>query len=98
MTVIAVLGASFVSIISSKQEGVGYVLKGQQAKMIAKAGVEWAIRYVSDGLSDESSTYYTNLPAQPATNKSFGDGADIRRKCVFNFSDSDCVFLNKFLK
>lgn len=75
MTLIAVLGASFVSIVGSKQEGVTYVLKGQQAKMIAKAGVEWAIRYVSDGLSDTSSTYYTSLPTQPATNKSFGDGS-----------------------
>jgi hypothetical protein len=74
MTLIAVLGASFVSMIGSKQQGFTFILNGHRANMIARAGVEWAIRYVPDGLSDTTNTYYTNLPAQPATNKSFAGG------------------------
>lgn len=75
MTLIAILGASFVSIVSSKNEAFTFLVHGQNANMIARAGVEWAIRYVSDGLSDTTSTYYSNLPAQPANNKPFADGS-----------------------
>ncbi|MBP1748430.1 MAG: hypothetical protein H6Q52_969 [Deltaproteobacteria bacterium] len=75
ITLIAVLGASFVSVVSSKHETFTFLVNGHKANMIAKAGVEWAIRYISDGLSDTGSTYYLNLPAQPATNKVFADGS-----------------------
>ena len=49
MTLIAVLGASFVSMIGSKQQGFTFILNRHRANMIAKAGVEWAIRCASDG-------------------------------------------------
>ncbi len=65
MTLIALLGAGLVSMVSSKQQGFTLLLNGDRANMIAKGGVEWAIRYISDGLSDTSSTYYTHLPTQP---------------------------------
>ena len=49
MTVIAILGAAFVSMVSSKQQGFTLLLNGQRATMIARAGVEWAIRFASEG-------------------------------------------------
>jgi len=74
MTLIAVLGAGFVSIVGSKHEGFSHLISAQKANVIAKAGVEWAIRYISDGLGDTSTTYYTNSHTQPATDKVFADG------------------------
>lgn len=58
MTLIAVLGASFVSVVGSKNEAFTFLVNGQKANMIARAGVEWAIRYISDGLINEDSDYY----------------------------------------
>ncbi|MDD5009423.1 MAG: hypothetical protein PHU49_11415 [Syntrophorhabdaceae bacterium] len=49
MTLIAVLGAGFVSMIGSKQQGFTFILNRHRANMIARAGVEWAIRCASDG-------------------------------------------------
>jgi len=49
MTLMAVLGAAFVSMVSSKQQGFILLLNGHRANMIAKAGVEWAIRFASEG-------------------------------------------------
>ena len=49
MTLIALIGAGFVSIVGSKQKGFTYLLKRQKANMIARAGVEWAIRFASEG-------------------------------------------------
>ncbi len=77
MTLIAVLGASFVSIIGSKNEGFVFIIRGQKANMITKAGVEWAIRYIGEGLLNEDSNYYRNKPhLQPTgtTGSSFADG------------------------
>ncbi|MDD4197663.1 MAG: hypothetical protein PHT96_14835 [Syntrophorhabdaceae bacterium] len=49
MTVIAALGAAFVSMVGSKQQGFTLLLNGHRATMIARAGVEWAIRFASEG-------------------------------------------------
>jgi type II secretory pathway pseudopilin PulG len=49
MTLIALIGAGFVSMVSKKQEGFTYLLKRQKANMAARAGIEWAIRFASDG-------------------------------------------------
>ena len=49
MTLIAALGASFVAIVSSKQQGFTLLLNSHRADMIARAGVEWAIRFADEG-------------------------------------------------
>ena len=49
MTLIAILGTSFVSLMSSKQKGFLSQIDSYRALNIANAGVEYAIRYVSDG-------------------------------------------------
>jgi hypothetical protein len=49
MTLIAALGATFISMVSVKQQGFTLLLSGYRANMIAKAGVEWAIRFASEG-------------------------------------------------
>jgi Tfp pilus assembly protein PilX len=75
MTLIAILGASFVSLMGSKQKGFLYQIDSYRALNIANAGVEYAIRYVSDGLSDTSSGYYSNLPTQSIGNTPFANGS-----------------------
>lgn len=61
IVLIAILGASFVSMVGSKQEGFTFLLKGHRANMIAKAGVEWAIRFASDGTdTDGNSIFFSN--------------------------------------
>jgi len=78
MTLIAILGASFVSLMGSKQKGFLYQIDSYRALNIANAGVEFAIRYVSDGLSDTTnpSNNFFNNPSAAVT-KSFADGAFI---------------------
>ncbi len=75
MTLIAILGTSFVSLMSSKQKGFLYQIDSYRALNIANAGVEYAIRCVSDGLSDTSSSYYSNLPTQSIGNTPFANGS-----------------------
>jgi hypothetical protein len=64
MTLITVLGASFVSLMSSKQKGFLHQIDSYRALNIANAGVEYAIRYVSDSLGDANSSYFQNLPTK----------------------------------
>jgi len=61
MTVIAVLGAAFVSIVGSKQQGFTLLRNGHRATMIARAGIEWAIRFASEGNIVKGS----NMPFDP---------------------------------
>jgi hypothetical protein len=69
MTLIAILGTSFVSLIGSKQKGFLYQINSYRALNIANAGVEYAIRYVSDGLSDTTnpSNNFFNNPSAAVT-------------------------------
>lgn len=62
MTLIAVLGASFVSIIGSKNEGFTFIMNGQKANMTAKAGVEWAIRYATEGTDADGNSIFFSKP------------------------------------
>jgi hypothetical protein len=50
MTLIAILGASFVSLMGSKQKGFLYQIDSYRALNIANAGVEYAIRYAGDNI------------------------------------------------
>jgi hypothetical protein len=61
MTLIAILGTSFVSLMSSKQKGFLYQINSYRSLNIANAGVEYAVRYISDGVSNASSTYFQDL-------------------------------------
>lgn len=61
MTLIAILGASFVSLVGSKHRGFLYQRDSYRALNIANAGVEYAIRHISDDLGDATSTYFRNL-------------------------------------
>jgi hypothetical protein len=61
MTLIAILGASFVSLMGSKQKGFLYQIDSYRALNIANAGVEYAIRHISDSVSDSTTTYFQNL-------------------------------------
>jgi hypothetical protein len=78
MTLIAILGASFVSLMGSKQKGFLYQIDSYRALNIANAGVEYSIRYVSDGLSDATnpSNNFFNIPDTPVT-RSFAGGTFI---------------------
>ncbi|MHB8109377.1 MAG: hypothetical protein ACYDHW_05000 [Syntrophorhabdaceae bacterium] len=60
---IAALGAGFVSLMGTKHIGFLHQHNSYRALNIANAGAEYAIRSISDGLSDSNSTYYTNLIA-----------------------------------
>jgi hypothetical protein len=76
MTLIAILGASFVSLMGSKQKGFVYQIDSYRALNIANAGVEYAIRYISDGLCDTTnpSNNFFNNP-NVAVTRSFAGGA-----------------------
>lgn len=81
MTLIAILGASFVSLMSSKQKGFLYQIDSYRALNLANAGVEYAIRYISDNVSDTSSAYFQSLSVNDDIGAiSFADGLfSIRR-------------------
>ena len=75
MTLIAILGASFVSFMGVKQRGFLHQLDSYRALNIANAGVEYAIRYISDGLSDTTDPNNNFFSDPTATvNRSFAGG------------------------
>lgn len=65
MTLIAVLSTSLVSIVADKNKSMIYAYDGYHASVIADSGVEFAIRYISDGLSNSESEYFKGLEADP---------------------------------
>jgi hypothetical protein len=50
MTLIALLGASFVSLMGSKQKGFLYQIDSYRALNLANAGVEYTIRYIGNSI------------------------------------------------
>lgn len=70
ITLIAILGTSFVSIMSSKQKAFFHQIDSYRALNIANAGVEYAIRFASDG----ADTFGFSNPAT-TTARSLGGGA-----------------------
>lgn len=61
ITLISVLGASLVSVMTSKQKGFFHQIDSYRALNLANAGVEYAIRFASDGTDDSgNSIFYTN--------------------------------------
>lgn len=61
MTLISVLATSLVSIVADKNKSMVYSYDGFHASIIADSGAAFAIRYISDGLSDTSKPYFDNL-------------------------------------
>lgn len=95
MTLIAVLGASFVSLVGSKHKSSLYQLDSYRALNLANAGVEYAIRYISDELSNASSTtnYFRDLP-ENLVNKNFAGGTfSIKRNFSYTAS-GDSIEVN----
>jgi len=58
MTLIAILGASFVSLVGTKHKGFLYQRDSYRSLNLANAGVEYAIRCISDSLKNTSNTYF----------------------------------------
>ena len=79
MTLIAVLGAAFVSMVSSKQKGFTLLLNGHRANMIARAGVEWAIRFASEGnnVNDSDMPFDPDDPNEGSFRTSYNEAADV---------------------
>jgi Tfp pilus assembly protein PilX len=85
MTLIAILGTSFVSLIGSKQKGFLYQIDSYRALNIANAGVEYAIRYASDGLDGSGDSIFFSDPDLSTIGKSFGGGAF---SVMYNYSST----------
>jgi hypothetical protein len=62
ITIIAIIGAAFVSITGSKFKGFLYQNDSYRASNLANAGIEYAIRYVGDNitLSENTSDFFHN--------------------------------------
>jgi hypothetical protein len=67
MTLIALLGASFVSLMGSKQKGFLYQIDSYRALNLANAGVEYAIRYAGDNINPNQNVndFFHNPAAYP---------------------------------
>lgn len=61
MTIIGVMATSLVSIVADKNKSMIYVYDGYHASVIADSGAEFAIRYISDGLSNSDGDYFQGL-------------------------------------
>jgi hypothetical protein len=76
MTLIAILGASFVSLMGSKQKGFLYQIDSYRALNLANAGVEYAVRYASDALLEDTNNFFMNTTTTKTfpTTGTFGGG------------------------
>jgi hypothetical protein len=74
MTLIAILGTSFVSLMSSKQKGFLYQIDSYRALNIANGGIEYAIRFASDGLDTSNNSIFFADPALLTIGKNFDGG------------------------
>lgn len=70
ITLIAILGASFVSLVGTKQRGFLYQKDSYLALNIANSGIEYAIRFASDASLGDSDNFFIT----PLTTKTFSFG------------------------
>jgi hypothetical protein len=75
MTLIAILGVSFVSLIGSKQKGFLYQIDSYRALNLANAGVEYMIKYANDETSVNNSTFFSSTQPFVLPTKQLGFGA-----------------------
>lgn len=73
MTLIAILGASFVSLVGTKHRGFLYQLDSYRAFNITNAGLEYSIRAISDDVQDTNGSFFLNPSGISST--SFGGGS-----------------------
>jgi len=76
MTLIAILGASFVSLMGSKQKGFLYQIDSYRAFNLANAGAEYMIKYANDETSIYNSTFFSSTQpfVLPTKQLSFSGG------------------------
>ncbi len=74
MTLIAILGASFVSLMGTKQKSVIYQTDSYRALNIANAGIEYAIRYASEGLDSSGNSIFFSDQQLSTIGKNFSGG------------------------
>ncbi|OPY77547.1 MAG: hypothetical protein A4E65_02702 [Syntrophorhabdus sp. PtaU1.Bin153] len=74
MTLITILGVSFVSIMASKQKGFLYQIDSYRALNLANAGVEYAIRYASEGLDSNGDSILFSDQDLSTLGRSLGGG------------------------
>lgn len=75
ITLISILGVSFVSLMTSKQKSFLHQVDSYRALNIAHAGIEYAIRFASDGLDNNGNSIFFSNPNLSTTGKSLGGGA-----------------------
>lgn len=73
MTLIAILGASFVSLVGTKHRGFLYQNDSYRALNIANAGLEYSIRAISDDVQDTTGSFF--LSPTGFSNISFEGGS-----------------------
>lgn len=74
MTLITILGTSFVSLIASKQKAFVYQIDSYRALNLANAGVEYAVRFASDGTDGLGNSILLTNPTLTLT-RSLGPGS-----------------------
>lgn len=95
MTVIAVLGAGFAYIVGSKHEGFSGLVNAQKANMVARGGVDWAIRYASFGTDANSNSIFFSNPTLAFSNKELIPGEPAKGSFATSYSyGSDTLTVN----
>jgi hypothetical protein len=74
MTLISLLGAGMVSFMGAKQKSYPFQVNSYRALNIANAGVEYAIRFASDGLDSNGNSIFFSNPTLTTLGKSFSEG------------------------
>jgi hypothetical protein len=75
MTLISLLGAGMVSFMGAKQKSYPFQVNSYRALNIANAGVEYAIRFASDGLDSNGNSIFFSDATLTTIGKSFGGGS-----------------------
>jgi hypothetical protein len=90
MTLIAILGASFVSLMSSKQKGFLHQIDSYRALNLANAGVEYVIKYANDETGVYNSTFFSSVQpfALPTKQFSFSGGKSGTFDASYAFNQS----------
>lgn len=90
MTLIGVLGASFVSLMGSKQKGFLYQIDSYRALNLANAGVEYMIKYANNETSIYNSSFFTSIQpfVLPTKQLSFNGGVTGSFNASYTFNQS----------
>ena len=75
MTLISLLGAGIVSFMGAKQKSYPFQVNSYRVLNIANAGVEYAIRFASDGLDSNGNSIFFSDATLTTIGKSFGGGS-----------------------